>query len=566
MLSELSIRNFAIIDDLTIRFSNGLTILSGETGAGKSIIINAVNLLLGNRASARMIRTGANSAELEALFDISKKSHTAKIMTKNGYDPSEGLLVRRIISANDRHRIYINGHLATMQVLAAFTDNLASISGQHAHQNLLKEDQHLLMLDQLGGLMPLREKVQSLFHEVLPLIKKLDDLKSRQKKQADHIELLEFQKNEIESAAVTHDEDTALEQEKKILKNAEALYGTLHNSIDDLYGSDGSISVRLAEIRKNLEKACLIDSHLDPYTAEISDVLYRVEDISSSLGNYIENIRMDDKRLEKVEDRLDILSKLKRKYGDSLESIEKHLKDIDRQLSGIKNLDRDIADSEKTLSEKHRELKKVATDLSEKRKKTAETTAQKVEKELASLKMPNTKFQVSLENMPANNTASSYLATDGKAINETGIDRASFLIAPNIGEEMKPLISIASGGELSRVVLALKAIMAENESLETIVFDEVDAGIGGGVAEVVGKKLHSLARYHQIICITHLPQIAKFGNHHSRITKTVSDGRTRTTIVQLNETSRIDEIARMLGGEKITKAAIEHAREMLISN
>ncbi|MCK5783301.1 MAG: DNA repair protein RecN [Desulfobacterales bacterium] len=564
MLSELSIRNFAIIDDLNIQFTDGLTILSGETGAGKSIIINAVNLLLGSRATARLIRSGAHTAELEALFEIVPKSMTAQIMTENGYDPSEGLLIRRIISSNDRHRIYINGRLATMQLLASITENLASISGQHAHQNILKEEQHMLILDRLGGLMPFREKVFICFHDILPLINKLKKLKSLEKKQTEHIEFLEFQKNEIEASAIMPDEDTRLEQEKNRLKNAGTLYATIHGSIEALYSGHGAVSEKLSDIKKSLEMASCIDAKLTSTAEKVADVSYRIEDISEGLRHYLQATRIDDKRLEEVEERLDTLSKLKRKYGRSLKTIENRLEAITMELAEIQNLGQDITETENELSEKHKKLERLAVNLSEKREKTAEKIAKKVEKELASLKMPKTKFQVSLDSLPAGDNTDPYLSTHGKAINESGIDRAFFLIAPNVGEEMKPLINIASGGELSRVVLALKVIMADNESLETVVFDEVDAGIGGGVAEVVGKKLHSLARHHQIICITHLPQLAKFGDHHLRISKKVSGGRTRTSIIPLTHETRIDEIARMLGGENITKTTREHAKEMLV--
>ncbi len=565
MLKELSIKNFTIIENLHICFSDGLTILSGETGAGKSIIINAVNLLLGSRASAKLIRTGVETAELEALFKITPESRVFKILDEQGGKASEELLIRRIISRGDRHRIYINGHLATIQMLNQATENLASISGQHAHQGLLKEDLQLMTIDQFGGLSPIRNKIYGLFHEIVPLIQKLRKLNNIRDRQAEHINLLEFQKKEILDASIKPGEDASLEQERIKLKNGEELYSAVYSSIEDLYSAKGAVVERLVEVKKNLDKATAIDPELTPKAKELSEATFRIEDIAEELRTYLKIITIDDKRLEEVESRLDILTRLKRKYGGTLEAVISHLETIDQELSGIENISGQINDIETKLSELHRELSGLSLDLSSKRSKTAKLLAKKVEKELASLRMSGTKFKISLQTIPASDNSDPHLVVKGNTINETGIDQANFLIAPNVGEDLKPMASIASGGELSRIVLALKAILAEKGSVETLVFDEVDAGIGGSVAEAVGRKLSKLARYHQIICITHLPQIAKFGDNHFRITKKVSHGRTITSINPLNEKDRIKEIARMLGGMEITKTTLEYAREMLKS-
>jgi DNA repair protein RecN (Recombination protein N) len=565
MLQELFISNFAIIDDLRISFSGGLTILSGETGAGKSIIINAVNLLLGSRATAKLIRSGKETAELEALFHIKDQPGIVQIMKENGYDPSEGLLIRRIISRKDRHRIYINGRLSTIQLLNLITENLASISGQHVHQGLLKEEQQLVIIDQFGGLAPDRYYVYQCFHEIVPLIRHLNDLKAKKNRQAEHIQLLEFQKGEIQAAGLISGEDAALEQERIRLKNSESLFQTAWDSIETLYDSQGAVVEQLSMIKKSLEKAALMDPLLVSSAKRIDDIAYNVEDITEELRIYLKKIKMDENRLEVVEDRLDIINKLSRKYGGSLDAVFLRLESIEKELLSMEGLTDDISDAEKRLSSLHNKLVEAATKLSEKRKKVAVVLAKKVENELASLKMPQTQFKISFRTTPADSSNDPYLTIEKNVVYETGIDQAVFLIAPNVGEPLKPLSSIVSGGELSRVVLAIKAILAQTESVETIVFDEVDAGIGGGVAEVVGRKLAALARHHQIICITHLPQIAKFGDHHFSISKHVSGGRTKTSINCLSGSERINEIARMLGGEKITKATLDHAQEMLES-
>jgi DNA repair protein RecN (Recombination protein N) len=563
MLQELSIRNFAIIDDLKISFSGGLTVLSGETGAGKSIIINAVNLLLGSRATAKLVRTGCETAELEALFQIKGQPEIVRVMNENAYDPEEGLLIRRIISRTDRHRIYINGRLATIQLLNIITENLASISGQHAHQGLLKEDQQLAVIDQFGGLTDLREAVYRCFHEIVPLVQRLNDLKAKKLRQAEHIQLLEFQRNEIEAAGITPGEDSDLERERTRLKNSEALFQTASDCIDSLYDSQGAVVEHLLQATKDLEKAALIDPALALPAKRISGTAFEIEDIAEELRAYLKNIEMDESRLEAIEDRLNTLTKLKRKYGGTLDAVFSRQETTEQELSNLTGLTGHIEDIEKKLARLHGTLVELATTLSAKRKEKAEILAGRVENELAALKMPRTQFEVSFQTLPAEGNANPYLIVEKNAVHESGIDHVSFLIAPNIGEPLKDLSSIVSGGELSRIVLALKAILAQTESVETIVFDEVDAGIGGSVAEVVGKKLSVLAGRHQIICITHLPQIAKFGDHHFSISKHVSDGRTKTLIKRLNGEERVREIARMLGGEKITKATVDHAREML---
>ncbi len=566
MIQELSIRNFAIIDDLKISFSGGLTVLSGETGAGKSIIISAVNLLLGSRATAKLVRTGCDTAELEALFQIKGHPEIVRIMKENEYDPEDGLVIRRVISRTDRHRIYINGRLSTIQLLNMITENLASISGQHAHQGLLKEDQQLAVIDQFGGLTDLREAVYRCFHQIVPLVQRLSDLKAKKLRQAEHIQLLEFQKKEIEEAAITPGEDSDLEQERTRLKNSEALFQAARDCIGSLYDSQGAVVENLLQATKDLEKAAQIDPALSMPAKRISGTAFEIEDIAEELRTYLKNIEVDESRLEAIEDRLNTLTKLKRKYGGTLDALFSRQETIGQELSRLTGLTDHIEDVEKKLSRLHGTLVELAKTLSEKRKQNAKILAGRVEKELAALKMPRTQFEVSFQTLPAEASAHPYLIVEKNAVHETGIDRVSFLIAPNVGEPLKDLSHIVSGGELSRIVLALKAILAQTEAVETIVFDEVDAGIGGSVAEVVGKKLSVLAGRHQIICITHLPQIAKFADHHFSISKHVSDGRTKTLIQRLNSEERVKEIARMLGGEKITKATVAHAREMLDSD
>ena len=563
MLQELSIRNFAIIDDLKIKFSAGLTILSGETGAGKSILVNAVNLLLGSRASSALIRTGCDAAELEALFELPPESEAAAALADNGYPIEEGLLIRRIISRSENNRIYIGGRLATMQLLGAITENLASISGQHAHQNLLKEEQHLLILDQFGGLLPLRQAHADGYHQLLPQMERLNRIKALKSRQAQQSEFLQFQKREIEEAALADEEDAELEREHIRLKNSGVLYQAVYQAVEDFYGRQGSVSEQLSVVGHNLDKAARIDAGLIPRIEQLAEIGFRLEDLVADLRSYLKSVHTDDSRLDRVEERLNLINKLKRKYGGSLPGIREHLRAISFQLAELENLDDQIADAEKKLSTSHDRLAGLSNSLSKQRKVAAEVLAKKVEAELANLNMPQTRFEVAIRRVRADEQTATYLQLNDSQIFETGVDRVTFKIAPNVGEDLKPLSAIASGGELSRIVLALKAILAATGTVETVIFDEVDTGIGGGTAEVVGQKLSELACHHQVLCITHLPQIAKFGDHHFGISKQIIKGRTLTNIKPLDDTGRIEEIARMLGGMNITAATLNHARELL---
>jgi len=563
MLRELSIRNFAIIDDLRISFGPGLTVLSGETGAGKTIIIEAVNLLLGSRASAKLVRSGAEAAELEAFFELDPESPSGRLMAAQGHDPAEGLLVRRVISTSDRPRIYINDRLATMQSLAAITENLASISGQHAHQLLLREDQHLLILDQFGGLLPLRRRVAELFQAFGPLAARRDELQRQERQRHEQREWLELQEREIREAAITPEEDAALEKERLRLKNAQALLQTVGDCVERLYSGEGSVNDQLGAVRKQLEGAARLDADLGPLGGRLEEASYQIEDVARELRDYLRTLESDDQRLEAVEARLDRLNRLKRKYGGSLDAVAARLAEVRAELETLDGLADAMAAVEGQMNDAGRLLQAAAAELSAGRARVARQLARKVEQELAALQMRRTRFDVVLQGHPAGRGALPHLVRDDREVQETGLEGACFMIAPNVGEELKPLAAIASGGELSRVVLALKAILAATETVGTVVFDEVDAGIGGGVAELVGLKLRELARRHQIICITHLPQIARFGDQHFRIAKRVAKGRTATSIERLEAEQRVEELARMLGGLEITAATRAHARELL---
>ncbi len=564
MLRELSIKNFAIIDDLSIDLEEGLTVLTGETGAGKSIIVNAVNLILGSRASPELIRSSEDTAELEALFEVPPDSPAARTARQQGIDLSEGLLARRIIQQNGRHKVYINGRLATTQILCSISEHLASIAGQHAHQSLLKPQHHLLVLDQFADLSELRADVSSHYHEILPLIRRLGVMKGQLSQQSGQRELLELQCREIQQAQIVPGEDEALEQELQRLKHAERLYESVGRCGDGLYGARGAVVEHLTEIGKELRSLGEIDHTLSPVAKRVEAASFELEDISNELQDYLQGIVFDSDRREAVELRLNTLQRLKRKYGGSLDSVLARGREMEDELKRASSLPQEIAETQAKLTEVHKKLGDLCRRLSAKRRQAAIHFVKAVQRELSSLGMAKTRFDVRFDHVAVDGQADPHLVTDNSGIEATGTDRVEFLIAPNVGEELRPLAQIASGGELSRIILALKAMMATKRSVETLIFDEVDAGIGGGVAEMVGSKLESLAHFHQVICITHLPQIARFGKSHFKIAKTVAKERTRTTITHLHGEARVKELARMLAGVKITKKALAHAREMMV--
>ncbi|PID73870.1 MAG: DNA repair protein RecN, partial [Desulfobacterales bacterium] len=563
MLAELSIRDFAIIDDLIIPFEPGLTIMSGETGAGKSIIINAVNLLLGARASSDFIRAGADAAELAARFHIPEDSREAAIMRSQGMDPAEGLMIRRIIRRSSRHQIYINDRPATAALLTDLTAGLASISGQHAHQGLLEESCHLDLLDQVGGLLPLREETAAAFGELMPLLSRLRDLNRRQAHMEERRELLSFQKNEIQAAEISPEEDTRLEAELKRLKNAEELRRASGNAVRELYSADSAVTERVTALQKDLEKAARLDEALSSPAGALSDILFRLEDVVDFLRTYAARIETDERRMDRVSERLHELGLLRKKYGGDLPAVQEYLERITGELEEIGSLGERIRETEAEIRTVHGRLVDLARRLSRKRAAAAASMSRRVEKELADLNMAGTRFSVSLSPVPAPAGADLWVRDGEFLLQETGRDTARFLMAPNRGEDLKPLSRIASGGELSRVVLALKAMLAGIDGVGVVVFDEVDAGIGGAAAETVGRKIAALSRHHQVICITHLPQIARFADHHLRIEKSAFNGRTRTRIHPVTGDARVREIARMLSGETLTKATLAHASELL---
>jgi DNA repair protein RecN (Recombination protein N) len=551
MLNELHISNFAIITDLKLSLKPGLNTLTGETGAGKSIIINAMNLLLGGRASSDLIRTGCEEARLGALFSIPEQAGVAAALEEMGYQIDTELLIQRAINREGRNKVFINGNIATLSMLSKLGGMLINISGQHESQVLLRPDNHLFLLDEFGMLLERREVVKGAYEEAVAVEAEVKELKRVIKEAESNRELAMFQVQEIDAAGLQTDEDELLAEERSRLQHAEELLSALAEAYDLLYESNGSVVSTLSQSTRKVARAAGIDGRLNQVKENLEELQARIEDAAFALRDARRGVEIDPERLSEVEERIAVLNELKRKYGGSIASVLSHREQAATRIFKDEELRHRLEGVEKRLGSLVEKMRKEAASLSAARREAADRLESAVEKELAQLHMENTRFRLSIQD-------------NGERIGPDGRDRVEFLISTNVGEELKPLAKIASGGELSRLMLSLKTILAGTASVETLIFDEVDSGISGATAEVVGEKLRKLGAYHQILCITHLPQIASQAETHFLVKKAVADGRTSTVIAELDSDARVKEIARMLAGKEITDGAVTRAREMLL--
>ena len=561
MLVQLNISNFAIISHLEITFKPGLNILSGETGAGKSIIINAVNLILGGRASADLIRSGSNEARVEALFSLPKHPFLSKLLSDLGLPFQGELLIRRTLSREGRNKIRINDSMVTLQALSKIGATLISISGQHEHQLLLRPDNHLYLLDDFGGLTPERLELNESFRQYQSLKEELRRLEKGIREDEERQELTRFQMKEIETARIKEGEDALLEEERKRLRYAEELMESVAESYQLLYEKGDSVLSDISHCIKRMEKGAEVDRRLIGIKDALEKAKVELEETALELRDLQKTITADPSRLEEVEERLQLLNRLKRKYGPSLEDVQRFRDKVSLMVDNLDQKKAVLGRTLGTLKDKEEDIVERATLLSKKRKRVAEALEKSVKSELGLLDMGGTRFEVRFYTQGSVGEEDQERAM--AEISADGHDRAEFMLSPNVGEELRPLSRIASGGELSRIMLAMKTILARTASVETLVFDEVDSGIGGATAEVVGEKLQSLAAYHQILCITHLPQIASKGRTHFLVEKRVKDKRTQTIISELDAGARVKEIARLLGGKVVSPEALAHAKEIM---
>ncbi|MGA3281327.1 MAG: DNA repair protein RecN [Smithella sp.] len=554
MLNELSIKNFAIIDELHVCFGEGLNVISGETGAGKSIIIGAVSLLLGDRATSDMIRTQADSASVEAIFDIAGNKPLQDKIAAMGFSAGDELLVRRVISHAGKNKAFINGQMATLVNLTAVSELLINICGQHEHQVILNAENHIDILDEFGGCLPVRAQYTEIYNQYQQIrtqIEKLKDLSQRREEKAD---LFKFQLKEIQDINPQPAEDTALADEKKVLINFQKLSGWAANAYDLLYGEKDSIMVKLKEVQNQVKEIKKIDSNLQISDVDIESSFIALQETVLQLRDYSKNLFFDSERLAAIDERLELLNRLKRKHGGSLENVFRRKQEIEEYLKTVFSMDEELEKLTKEEEKVQQNLRQNALKLSQIRGQAAKKLQDAVDKEIHALNMPHASFSVNFKK-DADDAAEFF--------GPKGSDEVEFYLTANKGEESRPLNKVASGGELSRIILALKNVLSRTGSVSSIIFDEVDNGIGGAVAEIVGRKLKEVSANHQVVCITHLPQIACFGDKHMYVSKKVVKGRTVTSLEELDSEQKIEEISRMLGGVNVTQKTREHAREML---
>ncbi len=537
MLRFLSVQHLAVIDRLELELEPGLTVLTGETGAGKSILVGAVGLLVGGRASAELVRTGEDAAAVEAIFE-----------TGDGRE----LIIRRDVSAQGRSRASVDGVLVTSGALRELCGGLVDLHGQHEHQVLLDPAAHLDVLDEFAGVGADREAVAAAFEVMQKVRADRDRIMTGEREKAARAEFVAFQLAEIERAAPKPGEDEELSNARQVLANADKLQRLCADAYDSLYEGEHAALPALGSVWKRLGDLAALDGRFTPYLDARTAVKSQLEDLAFFLRSYSAAIDASPARLQDVEDRLAIVERLKKKHGPTLDDVIERGQQLRRELHDIEHATELAAELDAALERSRTEYLKTARTLSAKRRRAATEFAKALEKSLADLAMSRTRCDVRFSDAEAESDWS-----------ERGVDRAEFYISPNPGEDLKPLARIASGGELSRVMLALKTLASTDAPGKTLIFDEVDAGIGGAVADVVGARLQRLGRTFQVLCITHLPQIAAYGTTHYRIVKSVRGGRTLTSVARVDGRDREEELARMIGGAAVSAAVLTSAREML---
>jgi DNA repair protein RecN (Recombination protein N) len=562
MLKEIKISHFAIIENLRVAFRPGLNVLTGETGAGKSILMNALNLILGGRADTDFIRSGESIATVEAVFEV----HDPELFDdvhNLGIDVEAGeLMIKRTVSHAGKSRCYLNDSSITVATLAKIGNRLVDIHGQHDHQALLRTETHVDLLDRYGKTLALRAGFGQEFLDYQACLRNLKAMQALEKSRQERQELLDFQLAEIDRGDLSIEEEEALKQERNKLRHAEKLHQTLENTLSQLTETEGSALEQIGWAQKEFEALVDIDPALSKQAERAQTAYCELEEMVDELRNYLRTIEFNPPRLEEIDDRLAEINGLKRKYGMDIPDILQKRQAIAEELQSLGS-NREKMDAQKSeIVRREKTLERRAVALAEKREKTAKDFKKNVEKELRDLNMAEVQFGVRFDYPPDSDGFIRFRGEQVKLL-PTGIGAVEFLFSPNPGEALRPLVKIASGGELSRVMLALKSILHKQDPVPVMVFDEVDTGIGGKVAEKVGMKLEKVANGKQVFCITHLPQIAGLASAHYLVQKTVKDNRTHSSIDELNYDQRVEEIARMSGGEKITPATLKFAKEMI---
>ena len=548
MLTLLRISGFALIDEVELPMGPGLTVITGETGAGKSILVDALGLLRGGRGSTELIRTGRDEAQVEAVFEL-PAGEIRERLTEDGRSVEEGLVVRRLIARNGRGRIHLGGSLATAGDLAGSVGRLVDITSQHDQQSLMDPDSQLAILDAFAGNAETLAEARAAWEALTAAESELGTFDADARTRTEREDLLRFQLSELEEAKLGPGEDDALRSERERVKGAEKFLAACTRGEDVLYSGEEAVAGRMAAVARDLSPLATLDPTLAPMVERLRDAQAVVEDVASDLGRYAQGIRFDPERLNEIEERLFLIGRLVRKHGGTVAAVLERQEAMARELGGLGSFEEGLETRRAAVAAARTRMTALSDTLGERRRKAARALARKIDETLRELGLPTARVPIEVE--------------DRGEPGPRGRDRVKILFAPNPGEEPRPLARIASGGELSRVMLAVKQALASTDIGLVYVFDEVDSGVGGGTAEVIGRKLKAIAASRQVLAVTHLPQIAAFADHHVMVTKESTKTRTTVRIDVLDHDERQAEIARMLAGKPPSREAVAHAAEML---
>lgn len=563
MLKTLHVENFALIDKIDVQFEQGLNIITGETGAGKSILIDALGSTIGEKIEGDSLRKGTTKAVAEGIFEINQNTEIRNHLQQSDLeDFGDALILRKEISDSLRNRAFVNDSPVPNSLLIDLGNLLVDLHGQHEHQSLLKVNYHIEYLDDFGGYDHLLSEVEVNYNRFVELIDELKMLKAREQSLAEKRDLYQFQIEEIKNVNPLHGEEDELEQEEKLLENSEKLFQYSSELFKDLYDDQNSVFDRVAEALNKLEELQEIDTRFESIKSDCNGAQVAIEEIAKFLQSYFHNIEFNPERLENIRLRLGQFSMLKRKYHRSIDEIISYYEQLERELNDIDNLGNMLAEKQSEIDEQRYKLSQLCQSLSQQRRDASEKLETEVLERLAQLGMKNAKFKVNIDWIPDEDGAV-FLNNTYYKTTEKGIDQVEFYIAANPGEDLKPLAKVASGGEISRIMLALKSSLAQVDKIPVLIFDEIDLGISGRIAQAVGLALKRLSKTHQIICITHLPQIASMADHHFVVEKISEHNSTRTQIRKLELHDRAYEIAKLLGGESVTETHVQAARDLI---
>jgi DNA repair protein RecN (Recombination protein N) len=568
MLSNLIIKDFALIENIEVGFKKGLNIITGETGAGKSILLGALGLILGERASSEVVRAGAKKSIVEGIFDVKGNLQIDQLLLENEIDLDDELIVRREVSLQGNNRCFLNDTPVSLSIIKEVGNLLVDLHGQHEHQSLLRSSTHINFLDECGEYENLLKEFAGITRELNSKLNELADISSKQKSLKEKVDFYKFQLKEINEAEPKSGEYEEIESELQIKENSENLLDLTTRIYSELYEDEEALYDKLTHIEHDLDKLCEIDNSFTEKTKEFNDALAILNDVAEYVRSYKDNIEIDPEVLEEMRTRLSSLNLLRKKYGGSIEKVLEYRDKISAEVDLAENFSERIEEYQKEINKIRENAGSVAVKISQKRKELSKVIEKDVEKTLSYLGIIGGQFKVNITQSESEKDKNKFIIANRKnyLFNSSGFDEVEFFISTNSGQQPKPLSKVASGGEISRIMLALKTVLAQKDKLPLLIFDEIDTGVSGRIAQKVGQAIKSLSSHHQIIAITHLPQIAGLAEHHFSVEKNQINGKTISSIRKLNNEERVTEIAKLLSGDKVTDSSLESAKELIFNN